>query len=313
MTRLSHRWAGRGGAGTARVAQGPAAALRPGVPGQAAPGSRRWGRAVAGRRGKGAASAKCFTQLLRHREAWAGAWFKGPGGGATGEQLARRGCASSAWGPLLQPAPAAHALPGARRAARTRKSLPAPGGTARLVQPPPARPPARLPSRSIVSCYGIGKYDDAAEVHGGSLFIVQEIVRGGNLLHKVGGGHGGWAGWHQWRGAALRREQGRCRPTAAGGAPRAAAAAAAAVAAAAVAAAAAEAAAAALAGPWRRGRRQSSHCPALLTACAPAIFHPLRRPRPPPHRLPPPTQPPPPPTHPGLQADGVQGQVRVQQ
>lgn len=39
--------------------------------------------------------------------------------------------------------------------------------------------------RSIVGCYGIGKYDDSQEHHGGSLFIVQEIVRGGNLLHKV--------------------------------------------------------------------------------------------------------------------------------
>lgn len=39
--------------------------------------------------------------------------------------------------------------------------------------------------RNIVACYGIGKYDDDDEHNPGSLFIVQELVRGGNLLHKV--------------------------------------------------------------------------------------------------------------------------------
>ncbi|KAG2493506.1 hypothetical protein HYH03_008322 [Edaphochlamys debaryana] len=39
--------------------------------------------------------------------------------------------------------------------------------------------------RNIVACYGIGKYDDEDEQNPGSLFIVQELVRGGNLLHKV--------------------------------------------------------------------------------------------------------------------------------
>lgn len=38
---------------------------------------------------------------------------------------------------------------------------------------------------NIVACYGIGKYDDDDEYNPGSLFIVQELVRGGNLLHKV--------------------------------------------------------------------------------------------------------------------------------
>lgn len=36
-----------------------------------------------------------------------------------------------------------------------------------------------------MACYGIGKYDDEDEHNPGSLFIVQELVRGGNLLHKV--------------------------------------------------------------------------------------------------------------------------------
>lgn len=36
-----------------------------------------------------------------------------------------------------------------------------------------------------MACYGIGKYDDDDEHNPGSLFIVQELVRGGNLLHKV--------------------------------------------------------------------------------------------------------------------------------
>ncbi|KAG2437945.1 hypothetical protein HXX76_005561 [Chlamydomonas incerta] len=39
--------------------------------------------------------------------------------------------------------------------------------------------------RNIVACYGIGKYDDEDDQNPGSLFIVQELVRGGNLLHKV--------------------------------------------------------------------------------------------------------------------------------
>ncbi len=38
-----------------------------------------------------------------------------------------------------------------------------------------------------MACYGIGKYDDDDEHNPGSLFIVQELVRGGNLLHKVRG------------------------------------------------------------------------------------------------------------------------------
>lgn len=36
-----------------------------------------------------------------------------------------------------------------------------------------------------MACYGIGKYDDDDAKHPGSLFIVQELVRGGNLLHMV--------------------------------------------------------------------------------------------------------------------------------
>ncbi|EFJ49174.1 hypothetical protein VOLCADRAFT_90042 [Volvox carteri f. nagariensis] len=42
-----------------------------------------------------------------------------------------------------------------------------------------------LKRRNIVACYGIGKYDDEDDQNPGSLFIVQELVRGGNLLHKV--------------------------------------------------------------------------------------------------------------------------------
>lgn len=40
--------------------------------------------------------------------------------------------------------------------------------------------------RNIVACYGIGKYEDDDPQHPGSLFIVQELVHGGNMLHKVG-------------------------------------------------------------------------------------------------------------------------------
>lgn len=45
----------------------------------------------------------------------------------------------------------------------------------------------RLPTfcRNIAACYGIGKYDDDDQHNPGSLFIVQELVKGGNLLHKV--------------------------------------------------------------------------------------------------------------------------------
>ncbi|MEW5316876.1 MAG: hypothetical protein WDW38_008218 [Sanguina aurantia] len=39
--------------------------------------------------------------------------------------------------------------------------------------------------RNIVACYGIGKYEDDDPHHPGSLFIVQELVQGGNMLHKV--------------------------------------------------------------------------------------------------------------------------------
>ncbi|MEW5302263.1 MAG: hypothetical protein WDW36_005065 [Sanguina aurantia] len=39
--------------------------------------------------------------------------------------------------------------------------------------------------RNIVACYGIGKYEDDDPHHPGSLFIVQELVHGGNMLHKV--------------------------------------------------------------------------------------------------------------------------------
>jgi serine/threonine protein kinase len=38
---------------------------------------------------------------------------------------------------------------------------------------------------NIAACYGIGKYDDDDEQNPGSLFIVQELIKGGNLLHKV--------------------------------------------------------------------------------------------------------------------------------
>ncbi|PNH05363.1 Protein sevenless [Tetrabaena socialis] len=43
----------------------------------------------------------------------------------------------------------------------------------------------KITHRNIVACYGIGKYDDEDEQNPGSLFIVQELVRGGNLLHKA--------------------------------------------------------------------------------------------------------------------------------
>jgi hypothetical protein len=48
------------------------------------------------------------------------------------------------------------------------------------------RSPAFLPMRrNIAACYGIGKYDDDDEQNPGSLFIVQELIQGGNLLHQV--------------------------------------------------------------------------------------------------------------------------------
>eukprot|EP00201_Polytomella_parva_P005712 CAMPEP_0175080042 /NCGR_PEP_ID=MMETSP0052_2-20121109/25243_1 /TAXON_ID=51329 ORGANISM="Polytomella parva, Strain SAG 63-3" /NCGR_SAMPLE_ID=MMETSP0052_2 /ASSEMBLY_ACC=CAM_ASM_000194 /LENGTH=850 /DNA_ID=CAMNT_0016350609 /DNA_START=39 /DNA_END=2591 /DNA_ORIENTATION=- len=43
----------------------------------------------------------------------------------------------------------------------------------------------KISQRNIVACYGIGKYDDEDEQNPGSLFIVQELVQGSNLLHKV--------------------------------------------------------------------------------------------------------------------------------
>lgn len=39
--------------------------------------------------------------------------------------------------------------------------------------------------KNIAACLGIGKYDDEDEANPGSLFIVQELIKGGNLLHKV--------------------------------------------------------------------------------------------------------------------------------
>lgn len=43
----------------------------------------------------------------------------------------------------------------------------------------------RINHRNIVACYGIGKYEDDDEANPGCLFIVQDLVNGGNLLHKV--------------------------------------------------------------------------------------------------------------------------------
>jgi len=43
----------------------------------------------------------------------------------------------------------------------------------------------KISHRHIAACYGIGKYDDDDALNPGSLFIVQELVRGGNLLHRV--------------------------------------------------------------------------------------------------------------------------------
>jgi hypothetical protein len=40
-------------------------------------------------------------------------------------------------------------------------------------------------TRNIAACYGIGKYEDDDPQNPGSLFIVQELIKGGNLLHKV--------------------------------------------------------------------------------------------------------------------------------
>jgi serine/threonine protein kinase len=73
-------------------------------------------------------------------------------------------------------------------------------------RPTPLAPPQ--PRRSIVGCHGIGKYDDACEAHGGSLFIVQEVVRGGNLLHKVSAA-GGEEGEREM-GEARGERGGRC-------------------------------------------------------------------------------------------------------
>lgn len=43
----------------------------------------------------------------------------------------------------------------------------------------------RINHRNIVACYGIGKYEDDDDANPGCLFIVQDLVKGGNLLHKV--------------------------------------------------------------------------------------------------------------------------------
>lgn len=56
-------------------------------------------------------------------------------------------------------------------------------------------------NRNIVACYGIGKYEDDHPHHPGSLFIVQELVQGGNMLHKVGGA--GWLAGRDWNKALV--------------------------------------------------------------------------------------------------------------
>uniref|UniRef100_A0A7S0RF21 Protein kinase domain-containing protein n=1 Tax=Chlamydomonas leiostraca TaxID=1034604 RepID=A0A7S0RF21_9CHLO len=43
----------------------------------------------------------------------------------------------------------------------------------------------KISHKNIAACYGIGKYDDDDAHNPGSLFIVQELIKGGNLLHKV--------------------------------------------------------------------------------------------------------------------------------
>ncbi|KAJ9514444.1 hypothetical protein QJQ45_016183 [Haematococcus lacustris] len=43
----------------------------------------------------------------------------------------------------------------------------------------------KITNPNIAACYGIGKYDDDDPHNPGSLFIVQELIRGGNLLNKV--------------------------------------------------------------------------------------------------------------------------------
>jgi hypothetical protein len=39
----------------------------------------------------------------------------------------------------------------------------------------------------VVICYGIGKYAANDKSNPGTLFIVQELLKGGSLLHKVRG------------------------------------------------------------------------------------------------------------------------------
>eukprot|EP00798_Chlamydomonas_sp_ICE-L_P012533 gene12533-15749_t len=43
----------------------------------------------------------------------------------------------------------------------------------------------KINHKCIAACFGIGKYEDDNEANPGSLFIVQELIKGGNLLHKV--------------------------------------------------------------------------------------------------------------------------------
>lgn len=48
-----------------------------------------------------------------------------------------------------------------------------------------AKTMTKIQHAHIAACYGIGKYDDDDEKNPGSMFIVQELIKGGNLLHHV--------------------------------------------------------------------------------------------------------------------------------
>ncbi|KAG1676851.1 hypothetical protein FOA52_010360 [Chlamydomonas sp. UWO 241] len=48
-----------------------------------------------------------------------------------------------------------------------------------------AKTMTKIQHANIAACYGIGKYDDDDPSNPGSMFIVQELIKGGNLLHQV--------------------------------------------------------------------------------------------------------------------------------
>jgi len=48
-----------------------------------------------------------------------------------------------------------------------------------------AKTMTKIQHPNIAACYGIGKYDEDDRMNPGAMFIVQELIKGGNLLHQV--------------------------------------------------------------------------------------------------------------------------------